>query len=59
MAGIAQNGQKCLIFIVVPLLRLENIKERWKKIERYSQSIKNISYNGLVLEIVTVRYSFH
>ena len=31
MAGIAQNGQKCLIFIVVPLLRLENIKERWKK----------------------------
>ena len=36
MAGIAQNGHKCLIFIVVPLLRLENIKERWKKkIERY------------------------
>ena len=31
MAGIAQNGQKCLIFIVVPLLRLENIKERWEK----------------------------
>ena len=31
MAGIAQNGHKCLIFIVVPLLRLENIKERWKK----------------------------
>ena len=23
MAGIAQNGQKCLIFIVVPLLRLD------------------------------------
>ena len=42
MAGIAQNGQKCLIFIVVPLLRLENIKERWKKIERYIQSIKNM-----------------
>ena len=42
MAGIAQNGQKCLIFIVVPLLRLENIKERWKKIERYFQSTKNI-----------------
>ena len=40
MAGIAQNGQKCLIFIVVPLLRLENIKERWKKIERYIQSIQ-------------------
>ena len=31
MAGIAQNGQKCLIFIVFPLLRLKNIKERWKK----------------------------
>ena len=44
MAGIAQNEQKCLIFIVVPLLRLENIKERWKKIERYIQSMKNI-YN--------------
>ena len=42
MAGIAQNGQKCLIFIVVPLLRLENTKERWKKIESYIQSIKNI-----------------
>ena len=42
MAGVAQNGQKCPIFIVVPLLRLENIKERWKKIERYIQSIKNI-----------------
>ena len=36
MAGIAQNGHKRLIFIVVPLLRLENIKERWKKIERYN-----------------------
>ena len=24
MAGIARNGQKCLIFIVVPLLRIEN-----------------------------------
>ena len=42
MAGIAQSGQKCLIFILVPLLRLENIKERQKKIERYIQSIKNI-----------------
>ena len=29
------NGQKCLIFIVAPLLRLENIKEIWKKMERY------------------------
>ena len=42
MAGIAQNGQKCLIFIVVALLKLENIKERWKKMERYIQSMKNI-----------------
>ena len=41
MAGIAQNGQKCFTFIVVPLLKLENIKERWKKIEIYIQSIKN------------------
>ena len=41
MAGIAQNGQKCLIFIVVPLLRLENIKERRKKkIERYKKYSK-------------------
>ena len=31
MAGIAQNGQKCLIFIVVPLLRLASIKEMEKK----------------------------
>ena len=42
MAGIAQNWQKCLIFIVVTLLKLKNIKERWKKIGRYIQSIKNI-----------------
>ena len=34
MAGIAQNGHKCLIFIVVPLLRIENIKERWGKKNR-------------------------
>ena len=40
MAGIAQNGQKCLIFIVIPLLRLENIKEKWKEIQRFIQSIK-------------------
>ena len=42
MAEIAQKGKKCLIFILVPLLRLENIKDRWEKIERYIQSIKNI-----------------
>ena len=35
MAEIAQNGHECLIFIVVPLIRLENIKERRKKIGRY------------------------
>ena len=40
MAGIAQNGHKFLIFIVVPLLRLENIKERWKKLGRYIESLK-------------------
>ena len=34
MAGKAQNGQKRLIFIVVPLLRIENIKERWEKENR-------------------------
>ena len=37
MAGIAQNGQKCLIFIVVLLLRLENLKERWKNRKIYSK----------------------
>ena len=40
MAGITQNGQKCLIFIAVFLLRLENTKEKWKKIEGYIQSMK-------------------
>ena len=40
MAGIPQNGQKGLIFIVVPLLRLEKIKERREKTERYIRSIK-------------------
>ena len=44
MAGIAQNGQKCLIFLVVPLIRFENIKKRRKKLERCIQSVKNI-YN--------------
>ena len=42
MTGIAQNGKKCLIFTVIPLLRLgnKNIKEGWKKIERHIQSKK-------------------
>ena len=34
MAEIAQNGHKCLIFIAVPLVRIENIKERWGKKNR-------------------------
>ena len=34
MAGIAQNGQKRLILIIVPLLRIENIKERWERENR-------------------------
>ena len=42
MAGIAQNGQKRLIFIVVPLLRIKSFKERRKKIERYIQNRKNM-----------------
>ena len=39
MADMEQNWQKCLIFIVVPLLRVENIKKRRKKMERDIQSI--------------------
>ena len=31
MAGTAQNGEKHLTFIVVPLLGIVNIKERWEK----------------------------
>ena len=34
MAGIGPNGQKCLIFIVVPLLRIENIKKRRREKNR-------------------------
>ena len=41
MAGMAQNGQKCLIFIVVPLLRLENIKERSEKNRKIYSKYKN------------------
>ena len=44
MAGIAQNGQKCLIFIVVPLLRLENIKERRKKNRKIYSKYKKYLY---------------
>ena len=43
MAGIAQNEKKCLIVIMVPPLRLENIKERWKKNKKiYSKYKKYI-----------------
>ena len=42
MARIAQNGQKRLISILVLSLRIENIKERWKKIKRYIHSIQII-----------------
>ena len=45
MAGIAQNGHKCIIFIVVPLLRRENIKERWKKNKNIYLNYKKI-YNS-------------
>ena len=41
IAGIAQNGQKRLIFIVVPLLRIENIKLRWKKNRKIYSKYKN------------------
>ena len=36
------KGQKCLIFIMVPLLRLKNIKERWKKNRKIYSKYKNI-----------------
>ena len=42
MAGITQNRYKRLIFIVVLLLRVEKVKERWEKIGSYIQSKKNI-----------------
>ena len=45
MAGIAQNGHKCIIFIVVPLLRRENIKERRKKNKNIYLNYKKI-YNS-------------
>ena len=31
MAGVVQNRQKWFTFFVVPLIRIKNIKERWKK----------------------------
>ena len=37
MAGIAQKRQKRFIFIVVPLLRIENFKERDKKQNKTKQ----------------------
>ena len=38
---------KRLIFIVVTLLRNDNIKERWKEIERYIQVKIKLSYTKL------------
>ena len=37
MAGIAQKRQKRFIFIVVPLVRIENFKERDKKQNKTKQ----------------------
>ena len=42
MTGIAQNGQKRLIFIAVPLLIIENLKEGWKKNRKIYSEYKNI-----------------
>ena len=38
---------KRLIFIVVTLLRNDNIKKRWKEIERYIQVKIKLSYTKL------------
>ena len=38
---------KRLVFIVVTLLRNDNIKERWKEIERYIQVKIKLSYTKL------------
>ena len=38
---------KRLIFIVVTLLRNDNIKERWKEIKRYIQVKIKLSYTKL------------
>ena len=46
MAGLAQNWQKRLIFIVVPLLRRENIKEEWKKNRNIYSNYEKHIYNG-------------
>ena len=43
MAGIAQNGQKCLVFILVSLLRLENMDGKNKKIySKYKKFVYNM-----------------
>ena len=42
MSEIAQKGGKCFISNVVSLLRLENIKERWKKKKMSSKYKKYI-----------------
>ena len=42
MAGVAQNRQKHLIFIMVPLLRIEKPKERYLKNRKIYSKYKNI-----------------
>lgn len=42
MTEKAQNGQKLLIFIVVTQLRLKNIKERRKTVERFNSNHKKV-----------------
>ena len=42
MARTAQNEQKGLTFIVVTLLRIKNIKERWRKNRNIYSKFKKI-----------------
>ena len=41
MAGVVQNRQKWFTFFVVPLIRIKNIKERWKKKKKKKERKKN------------------
>ena len=52
MAGIAQNGQIHLIFIVVPLLIIENIKERWN-IYRHRHMFHPSQYSSVWLGLTS------
>ena len=42
MAGIAQNGKKCLVFILVSLLRLENMDGKNKIYSKYKKFVYNM-----------------